>query len=120
MNDFSKALGARIKYRREALGMSQRELAENMRVQPPSIAMYESGRRTPSLDLFFKLAKELGTTTDFLLGATDQQNMLVDDEIAEAFRQFALLAPRDRKVVMELMKILGKVDTMGKGEGETA
>lgn len=118
MADFFTELGARIKSKREALGMNQRELAEKLGVQPPSITMYENAKRSPSLDLFFRLAKELGTTTDYLLGATDQQNVIIDDDIAKAFRQFALLTPRDRKVVMELMLILGKVDTAGKEESE--
>ncbi|KIE43938.1 helix-turn-helix domain-containing protein [Geobacter anodireducens] len=104
--EFSVALGGRIKAKREDLGMNQKELAEKLGVQPPSIAMYESGRRCPSLGLFPKLAKVLGTTTDCLLGAISQQEVFVDEEVVEAFRQFASLSPRDRRVIMEVMRAL--------------
>lgn len=120
MVDFYTELGARIRSKREALGLNQRELAAKLGVQPPAITMYEHGKRSPSLELFFKLAQEIGSTTDYLLGATEQQDVIIDDETAGAFRQFSLLTPRDRKVVMELIKILGKVDTAGKEESETA
>lgn len=109
MNDFSKGLGARIKAKRELLGMNQKDLANKVGVQPPSIAMYESGRRTPSLDVLFKLATELGTTTDNLLGATDKQGVIVSEEVTEAFEKFALLSPRDRKVIIAVIRALEQV-----------
>lgn len=109
MDDFSKTLGTKIKNLREELGMNQRELAEKVGVQAPSIAMYESGKRTPSLDVFYTLAQKLGTTTDSLLGATDQKDVFIDDDVATAFRQYASLSPKDRRVVMEVIRALASV-----------
>ncbi len=120
MPDFYTELGARIRSKRETLGLNQKELAAKLGVQPPAITMYENAKRSPSLEFFCELAKVLGTTPDYLLGVTDHTNAIVDDETAEVFRQYSLLTLRDRKVVMELIKILGKVDTAGKEESETA
>ncbi|QVW35342.1 helix-turn-helix transcriptional regulator [Geobacter sulfurreducens] len=109
MADFYTELGARIRSKREALGLNQRELAAKLGVQPPAITMYEHGKRSPSLELFFKLAQEIGSTTDYLLGATEQQDVIIDDETAEAFRQYASLSPRDRRVVVEVIRALAHV-----------
>ncbi|WP_318557180.1 helix-turn-helix transcriptional regulator [Geobacter anodireducens] len=107
--DFAVKLGARIKKQRERLGMNQRELAAATELKAASVAMYESGARVPSLEVFVDLVKTFGTTADHLLGATDQQDLFVDDEVEKAFRHFASLSPRDRKVIMEVIWALEKI-----------
>ncbi|MBT1073967.1 helix-turn-helix domain-containing protein [Geobacter grbiciae] len=109
MDGFAVELGKRIRACREALGINQRDLAAALDVKPPTITMYESGTRSPSNAVLVAMAKRLGTTTDYLLGASDQRDIFVDEEIVTAFRQFALLSPRDRRVVMEVIRALGAV-----------
>lgn len=54
--------GLKIRQRRQALGMSQRELAEAIGVAQPTIVRYEAGTR--QVDLETQLAIAAALTTD--------------------------------------------------------
>ena len=53
-------LRQRIKERRQALGITQKELADRVGVSRPMIAMIESGEREPSLDTLVRILSALG------------------------------------------------------------
>ena len=53
-------LGLYIKSRRKNLGMTQKQLAENVGVTDVTISRYENGEREPSFTEFIKLCKILG------------------------------------------------------------
>lgn len=108
-NSIHANLGARIKELRGNQKLSRKDLADVAKVQATSIAMYEGGERTPSVDVLLRIAKRLGTTTDYLLGASEQRDFFVDDEVEAAFKLFALLSPRDRRVVMAVIRALGSM-----------
>ena len=59
--------GMRIALLRASNGWSQAELARRIGVSTSAVGMYEQGRREPSLDIVVRLAREFGTTTDYLL-----------------------------------------------------
>lgn len=61
-------LGERIKARREALGLSQRELAERIEVTAAMVCQMERGTKSPSLQLGYKLAEVLEVSISWLLG----------------------------------------------------
>ena len=61
------SLGQRIRKRRQALEITQRQLAEALRVTPQHISAVEQDKRTPSLPSLAKLAEELGVTVDYLV-----------------------------------------------------
>lgn len=54
--------------RREA-GLSQKELADRISTSQPTISMYESGEREPSLKALYSLSEALGVSFDRLLPA---------------------------------------------------
>ena len=62
-------IGERIRERREKLQMSQGYLAQQSGIHYMTISRYERGRRTPSTAALVALARALGVTTDWLLGA---------------------------------------------------
>lgn len=62
-------LGKRIKTLRKEQGISMEELGRRTGVARSTIAGYESGLREPPLGTLRAIAKELGTSTDFLLNA---------------------------------------------------
>ena len=66
MRDTNK-LGELLKTRREALGLTQRELARKIGVEASHIAFIESGRRKPSLKLVARIADTLGVDRQELL-----------------------------------------------------
>src|SRR5216683_4783726 len=53
-------LGESLKSRREALGLTQRSLAQKLGVEASHVAFIESGRRKPSLKLVARIADTLG------------------------------------------------------------
>lgn len=61
-------LSDRIKDARKAKGIMQKELAEMLNVRPSTVSMWESGYRTPDLDMLKKIASLLGVSFDDLLG----------------------------------------------------
>lgn len=56
-----------IKERREALHLSQEDLAAKANVSRVSIARYEAGERIPNVDIAARIAVALGCTVDDLI-----------------------------------------------------
>lgn len=57
----------RIRELREECGMTQRQIASQLKVSASAVGMYEQGRRTPSLELVVAYADLFSVTTDYLL-----------------------------------------------------
>ncbi|MGG4499138.1 helix-turn-helix domain-containing protein [Brevibacillus reuszeri] len=64
-------LGKRIREMREKRGFTQEQLADYLNMQPPNISNYERGKSTPPIMKLEQIASILGTTTDYLLGKTN-------------------------------------------------
>lgn len=77
-------LGKRIKDLREQNGLSQKELAEILRIQNSTLSQYESDTRTPSDDIKKAIADYFNVTLDFLMGrdikATDGTSQPIELE----------------------------------------
>lgn len=58
---------ARIRFYREQLGLTQKQLAERLGVTPSAITMWESGERKPDIVMLKRLAAAFNCTTDELL-----------------------------------------------------
>lgn len=69
----------RIKQRRVALGMSQEDLAFKIGTSQKQISRYERGQNDPTGDVLGKLAYALNTTSDYILGNTDNPNKEVTE-----------------------------------------
>lgn len=64
--------GQRIRGLREALGYTQDDLAEKINVAVLQINRYENDKTKPNGEVIARLAQALYTTTDYLLGLTDE------------------------------------------------
>lgn len=69
-------IGERIRKRRQALKITQQELAKALGVTPQHISGIEQEKRSPSLSFLSKLAEELGVTTDYLISG--KENIITD------------------------------------------
>jgi transcriptional regulator with XRE-family HTH domain len=122
----NKTLGPVLKKQREALGLTQRELARQLNVKPSHVAYLEKDRRRPSLMLLSRLAEVMGLQKEplFLL-AHPEASSLVDSSRREpaphrdpdqVWRDFAgnkaLLARHNVKP--REMKVLSQVNLLGK------
>lgn len=67
----SELFGNRMKFLRKKLNLRQADLAEKIGIPKSTLAGYENGLRTPKLGVIEKLAEELHTTSDYLIGITD-------------------------------------------------
>jgi|YelNatPaOPRAMG01_1025707.scaffolds.fasta_scaffold12008_3 transcriptional regulator with XRE-family HTH domain len=122
-----KTLGEVLKGRREAMGLTQRELAAKLGVKASHVAYLENGRRRPSLLLLGRLANVLGLEKEplFLLAHPEARALLGDHQAASparpdnAWRRFladrALLArykvtPREVRVLKQV-NLLGRVSS---------
>lgn len=56
---------------REQRGLSQRELAKRCALSINQINRYETGATEPSANILALIARELGVSTDYLLGLSD-------------------------------------------------
>ena len=107
----AKIIGKRIKSTREQKGIIQKALAEMVGVSPAAINQFEKGEKKPSSELLANIARELGVSTDYLLGASKKEDIFFTEDMAAAFRDFKELSKRDREIILEnikLLKSLGK------------
>lgn len=95
-----KIIGKRIKECREDVDLSQKELAELIDVTPSAVNQYEKGEKIPSTETLLKLAKALGVATDYLLGASQEKDILIDEDVSIAFRDFKRLTTSDRANIL--------------------
>ncbi len=79
-------IGEKIKILRVNAKMSQRELADRLKIAKSVISFYESGDRCPSYDVLIRIAEIFNVTTDYLLdierGRMIDVTGLADEDVA--------------------------------------
>ena len=103
--------GNRVTELRERLEYSQEELAALVETSQKQISKYEHGAE-PGAEKLALLARALDTTTDYLLGLTDNaerslrgQDDLSDDE-RELIEIYRRKSPAKRRKVVEVVRVL--------------
>lgn len=92
-------LSKRLKFEREKLKISQKELSKKLNVSQQTIGSWEIGRTEPSHDNLQKLSKLFQVSTDYLLGHSDIRNL--EEE----------LSAKDKKEIdKELNKLVKKLE----------
>ncbi|MFI3326205.1 MAG: helix-turn-helix transcriptional regulator [Clostridia bacterium] len=66
-----KNLPTKLKEQREKYGFSQKEVSKKLNVSTSIISGYETGERTPSIDVLISLSYLYNCSIDFLLGRTE-------------------------------------------------
>lgn len=87
----SSILAQRIRARRRALDVSQRELAQRTGYTQAQISKYERGENEPSIEMVFTLARILETSADYLLGISDDESASRESDLAD----FSMISGRD-------------------------
>lgn len=97
----------RLQELRDALDLSQEELAKKAKLQATAISHFETGGRKPSFDNLRNLADALETTVDYLMGRTDSKDAVVatGDQL---YRDYAKLSARDRETARDMMASLAR------------
>lgn len=75
----------RIREIRKQMGLSQLELANQLNVNQTAVSQWERGATLPSASVLLKLASILDTSSDYLLGISDDPKCLIyeDNEIMD-------------------------------------
>lgn len=87
-----KAIGLKIKERRQTLGITQEHIAELLDVNPSHISNIECGRANPSLTALVKIANILECSVDYFISGeytfrTDKkQEKTLDEKIIESIK----------------------------------
>jgi transcriptional regulator with XRE-family HTH domain len=63
----------RIKDLREDRDLTQREVAAYLHIKQNTYSQYETGQRQLPIEILIALARYYRTSTDYLLGLTDEQ-----------------------------------------------
>ena len=101
----SEIIGKRIKVQREEMGLSQKGLAERVDISPSAINQFEKGEKKPSSEVLARIASELGVSTDYLFGASNEKVFLTGN-VAAAFRDFKKLTTKDREIILGHIEFL--------------
>ena len=102
-NDNRKALGQKIREKREQRWLSQTELAQSVnKTSPAYIAFIEAWERNISAMDLMLIAKSLGTTVSELIG----EGQKAQPEVMQALRADKELNKKDREKVAEYYSLL--------------
>lgn len=104
-----KAIGLKIKERRQTLGITQEFIANVLEVNPSHISNIECGRANPSLTALVKIANALECSVDYFISGeytfkTDKSNdKNLDDKIMDKIRY----CDSDKKLrILKMLDIL--------------
>ncbi|GEB38339.1 hypothetical protein GLI01_23740 [Gluconacetobacter liquefaciens] len=88
-------IGARIREKRDLLGLTTRELGEAAGLTHGAITQYETGRASPKKERLEGLAQALGTSIEWLLTGHDPE----------------ILASAQNKLELDLLALIRKIPT---------
>lgn len=71
-----KSFGERLRTLRQQAGLSQNELAKQLKISKSSINMYERNEREPGFEIMESIADFFNVDMDYLYGRTDEPNRL--------------------------------------------
>lgn len=104
----SKSIGVRIKFLREEIRLTQKELAIKLNLNSETaIANYESGYSIPKDEIKYKLCKIFNCSMDYLLCLSDERKPIDIDKIRIGLSsQFNKLSEESQKKVKEQIELL--------------
>lgn len=106
----SAALSNRLKFLRQEIGISQKECAKKLGVDPSKYNKWENGKSNPDYDSLIMIAEFYSCSIDYLLGVDEYRNKaeIVDtrDELNEHAQLFGDLFETYRKKFLRLDSLI--------------
>lgn len=103
----------RLKECREALGITKQEAAKRIGVSQPAYVRYEAGTRAPSIQVINEIAKVFHTSTDYLIGKTNQKSpdsiVISKNDSPVMFSILEMCSQLDDKQLEQLKEYIGKM-----------
>lgn len=105
----------RLKALRKKYGYTQVSLAETLGVSKGTVAMWETGKRTPDFETLIGLSDLFDVRTDYILGkSTNDSSAKLSEEETEQLGRWEL-----ESVYADLMKLYLSLDSFGQKDVET-
>lgn len=95
--------GKKLRECREAKGLSQKELAKLLNTSYSVIGKYERDEMQPSIEAAKKISKLVSTTVGYLLGETDEENILKDPEMLKRLNEIEKMDNEDRGSILKVL-----------------
>lgn len=108
MNLSIASFGKKLRECREAMGVSQSELAKSLNTNHSIIDKYERDEVAPSVEVVKKLGDALDTTVGYLLGETKQSNFLKDTAMVKRLDDLNSLPDKDKEYILYALDGLKK------------
>jgi len=102
-----KLIGSRLAIARKRAGLSQSQVAIELKLQRPSISEIESGRRRVAADELVMFADLYSVDMDWLAGRGEENVDVIRDKLQLAARKVAGLKNEDLEKVIDLLTSLG-------------
>lgn len=103
------SLGSRVRERREAIGMSRKELADHMGITASAVANYENEISSPKAELLYPLMDALNCDANYLyqdeMDALGGSPMKLLYEEANHIKKYRLLDPYGKEAVDSILNI---------------
>lgn len=104
----------RLKLLRKKCGYTQVSLAETLGVSKGTVAMWETGKRTPDFETLIRLSDLFDIRTDYILGkSNDSSSAKLSDDDIEQLGRWEL-----ESVYTDLMKLYLSLDSFGQKDVE--
>jgi len=94
------SFGKKLRDCRDVKGFSQSDVAKQLSTNHSIIGKYERDEVKPTIDVVKKLAEVLDTTVGFLLGETQDMNMLKDPSMMRRLNDINNLPDEDKKCIL--------------------
>jgi len=92
--------GKKLRDARETKDLSQAELAKKINSYHSIIGKYERDEVKPTIDVVKKLADALDTTAGYLLGETEDRELLKDPSMLQRLNDIARFEERDKSHII--------------------
>jgi len=94
------SFGKKVAALRKELKFSQTELANKLNTSVSVISRYERDEMIPSIDTAKKLAGFLNTSVGYLLGETENDNLLKDPKMMERLKEIGAFSDEEQQQIL--------------------
>jgi transcriptional regulator with XRE-family HTH domain len=102
-----RLIGSRLSLARKRAGLSQSQVANELKLPRPSISEIEAGRRRVAADELVMFAELYSVDMDWLAGRGEENVDVIRDKLQLAARKVAGLKQEDLEKVIDLLTSLG-------------
>jgi len=99
-----------LKTFREEMNLSQADMAKRLNITRQAYNHYETGKRVPTLETLKQIADILGTTTDCLLGITNNpmpaEQPPRQPTLEEVIQNYSDISEENRKMLLNQLKMM--------------